>query len=255
MVRSRLGLKALGLCALVLGLMAFATSAAHAEKGSTWVIINAKGELLNIPGATDLLPQLEIKEIENNTATLSWTTGAGTKVKILCTAANFDEGGKLIAEGGLSLGRILFKGCVTLLNGVISPPCKPKGGGAPVGEILTNKGKGLIVLDLLTGGAVDTLVLIKPDEGTAFSTLALGEECAIGESITISGELWIKDCKGETSFKTEAVEHLIEEALHGLTVSPGAQPAVIEGSALVRLANPGEHAGLKWAGLPSATKP
>src|SRR6187399_1465854 len=43
MTRTRLGL--LGLCAVVFGLMAFSASAAQAEVGAQWLILNAKGEL------------------------------------------------------------------------------------------------------------------------------------------------------------------------------------------------------------------
>ena len=83
MVRSRLGLKVLGLCALALGLMAFVASAAQAEKTAHW---NVAGK--SVTGAEEF--QLEIKELEGNTATLEFTTAGGTTlVKILCTSAKF----------------------------------------------------------------------------------------------------------------------------------------------------------------------
>ena len=103
MVRSRLGLKVLGLCALALGLMAFVTSVAQAEVTRT-----GKSQETAVTGTEE--KPLEIKEIENKTGTLEFTTKGGTLVKILCTAAKFDEGGKLIKEGGISLGRILVHG-------------------------------------------------------------------------------------------------------------------------------------------------
>jgi hypothetical protein len=235
MVRSRLGLKVLGLCALALGLMAFVTSAAQAEVNARWKVAG-----VDVTGATEVAT--EIKSIEGNTASLLFTTKGGTKVTILCTDAKFDEGGKLIKEGGLSLGRILFKGCVTLLNGTLSSACKPKGGGAPVGEVLTEKGKGLIVLDVV-GGVTEEYVKITPDSGTLFSTLQLGAECSIGETVKVeakaAGEgLWIKDAATETKtskelFLTESTTHLIVEALQGL-IALG-QPATIDGSAIIGL--------------------
>src|SRR4051794_28891164 len=102
MVRSRLGLKVLGLCALALGLMAFAASAAQAEVNARWKVAG-----VDVTGATEF--QTEIKEIESKTASLLFTTKGGTKVTILCTDAKFDGGGKLIKEGGVSLGRVEFK--------------------------------------------------------------------------------------------------------------------------------------------------
>jgi len=241
MIRSKLGLKALLLSGLVLGLFAFAASGAQAEATAHWRV---SGVNVN----DTLLPQLKITGIENNTASLAFTTKGGTNVLILCTAANFDEGGKLALEGKITLGRILFTGCVTLLNEAISTKCKPSGGGAGAGEILTEKGEGLIVLDELAGGEKDDNVLIKPDTGvgTNFAVIHLGETCAIGETVEVKGELWLKDCLGNASFLEEKVTHLIEESLHGLTAL--GQPATIIGSANVALA--GAHEGLKWSGQP-----
>lgn len=252
MIRSSLWLKALGLGVLVLGLTAFAASIAQAEAGATWRVAGAA-----IPGANDLLPQLEIKELGARTASLSFTTGGGTAVLVLCTEANFDEGGKLIAEGTISLGRVLSKGCVTLLNEAVSPACKPHSPGKPLGEILSERFKGLIVLDTLPGGAVDNLVKLTPEDAAGnvsrrLAVIELGEECAIGEEFNVEttalGEgMWIRDCMGNASFTEEKVEHLIEEGL-GKLLALG-QPATILGSAQVRLS--GAHLGLKWSGHPA----
>jgi hypothetical protein len=252
MVRSRLGLKVLGLCALALGLMAFASSAAQAEVGAHWNIIKANGELLKIELGSTLLPKLEIKEIESNTAELLFTTKGGTKVAILCTAAHFDEagGGLLIAHGGLSLGRILFLGCITKLNGTLSSACKPKTTGKALGEILTEKGTGLIVLN-----GTEENVKITPDSGKLFAKLEMGLECSIGEIVNVETKeagqgLWIKDCGGNASFLEEKVEHLIEESGTKGLIALG-QPATIDGSAWVRLDVGTEHKGLKWGGTPA----
>jgi hypothetical protein len=121
--------------------------------------------------------------------------------------------------------------------------------------ILTEKGQGLIVLHTLANGEKDDLVKIVPDEGLTFAKIQMGPECSIGELVEVKAKadgegLWIKDCQGNASFLEEKVEHLIEESstLHGL-VALG-QPAVIEGSAWVRLAVTGAHNGLKWGGTP-----
>jgi hypothetical protein len=253
MARSRVGLKGLGLCALVLGLMTFSVSAAQAEVGAHWNIIKATGELVQVNETNKLFALLEIKEVENNTITLSFTTKAGTKVAILCTSMKFDEGGLLQANGGISLGRLLFRGCFTSLNGVAAGGCQTHSTGKPKGEILTEKAKGLIVLDKLESGEVDDFIKIVPDEGLVFAKVEMGEECSIGETIKMeakaAGEgLWLKDGGPEPnkSFLEEKVEHLIEGSLTGL-IALG-QPTTVVGSALLRLVN--EHIGLKWGGTP-----
>ena len=199
MLRSRLGLKVLGLCALVLGLMAFGAAGAQAEVGAHWNVIEASGKLVQIPGANDLLPQMEVKEIENNTGELLFTTAAGTKVALLCTTVKFDEGGLLQANGGISLGRVLFTGCITKLNGVTSAACKPKSGGAPSGSILTEKFKGLIVLDKLVAVTLTTYVKITPEDDKGktsklFLKMELGEECAIGEFVNVEAKSSWRRC-------------------------------------------------------------
>jgi hypothetical protein len=145
---------------------------------------------------------------------------------------------------------MLLSGCITLLNGMISPTCKPKTTGKALGELLTEKFKGLIVLDKLASGEVDDFIKLVPDEGKTFLAINFGEECPF-ETFKIeakaAGEgLWLKDCQGNTSFLEEKVEHLFEESLHGL-IALG-QPLTIDGSMIVRLTN--EHIGLKWGGTP-----
>ena len=264
MVRSRLGLKALGLCALVLGLMACMAGSAQAEPNAFWSIKNlAQTELFKIPngpgGVVNLQPLLEIKELENKTGTLEFKTLGGTLVKILCTTAKFDEGGNLLAEGSISLGRVQFEGCTVELNNKPAPACEIHSTGKPVGTILTEKAIGLIVLDKLASGEVDDLVKFIPDpvegkESKVIAKFELGPECSIGELVKVEtakkpaegGAFWVKDCLGNSSFLEEKVEHLAVEGLEGLLAL--GQPAKIEGSAWVKL-GPG-HVGQKWGGTP-----
>jgi hypothetical protein len=256
MIRSRLGLKALVLSGLVLGLMAFAgSSVAQAEPTARWGYINPTTKTLEFFSKT--LEASPVIEIENKTASLLFNTKGGTKVAILCTGAEFDEGGQLSSEGSILLGRIKFTGCVTFLNGALSKPCEPKSASG-VGTILTDKGTGLITLHtliieeeiekkLVKLEIKDSTVLLKPDEGTRLVKIELGATCAIGEEVPVTGELVIWDCKGNKSFETHAVSHLVEEfpGLHGL-VALG-QPATLSGSANITLG--GVHKGFEWAGL------
>ncbi len=252
MIRSKLGLKALLLAGLVLGLMAFGTAGAQAEPGSKWLVNG-----IAIPGPTDLLPHLEITELENKTGVLEFTTAGGTLVEILCTEVKFDTGGLLIAEGGISLFTLLFHNCEIFLNKVLSKNCKPKSSGQPSGLILTLTLEGLLKLDKIASGELTDLVKVTPENekkelSKVFAHLELGELCSIGELVLIEttelGEgLWLKDCLGNSGALTASVTHLLVEAdvpLHKLLAL--GRPALLLGSLRVGLA--GEHKGLLWKG-------
>ena len=121
MTRTRLGL--LGLCAMVFGLMAFA-SAAQAEVGAKWLFAEKAPN-------SGLVPFLEATvglEAET-TGILHSEIAKGTKVLFECTTLQA-VGATLKAEGKVGNGaKIKFSGCITKLNGVTSGPCKPKAGG------------------------------------------------------------------------------------------------------------------------------
>lgn len=241
MIRSRLGLKALVLSGFVLGLMALGAAGAQAEPNSKWLVSGVD--------VADTLPQLVIKQVENNSAVLEFKTKAGTEVEILCTDGEFDTGGKLAAEGGITLGTIVFTGCLVNLNKVFAKNCKPHSSGKPDGEILTAAGKGLLLLDKLASGALTDLTIIKPDVGKVFVIIEMGELCAIGEKVNVetateADGLWLKDIGGNTGALESKAVHLIVEAdspLHKLLAL--GQPALILGSAEVELGS-----GLPWKG-------
>src|ERR1700755_2718104 len=140
-MRTRLGLKVLGLCALVMGTMAIGTAGvAQAEVGACWGYL--EGANLKCFSAT--LEAKPVFEVENKTATLLI---ANVNLEVLCTGAEFDEGGQLTANGSILLGRIKFTGCIsnsrtptlTKLGG-----CTPKDPVSGLGTVLTEKGTGLI---------------------------------------------------------------------------------------------------------------
>jgi hypothetical protein len=270
MVRSRLGLKALGLCALVLGLMAVAAGTAQAEPTATWNLINAKGELLKVGNPSDtLLPEVEITEVEELKVApvgkhlVLLTKSGANSIALLCKTAKLENAAgtglpKLLLEGKI-LGKAEFGECTFAVNGVIQNVCKPHTPGKPEGTILTELAEGLIVLHELAGGVKDATVLLTPENAKGelvgnFVKITLGvegaSECSVGEFLPVGGELIIWDCLGDTSFKTEAVTHLVEEfkPLPKLWAFKADNPATIDGSVIVGLA--GEHKGLKWAGLP-----
>jgi len=242
MIRSNLRLKALGLCAMVLGLMAFSASGAQAEPESRWMINGA-----NVEGASPLLATIDIAEIENKSAALLTIIG-GTKVDFLCISAKL-IGAKLENEGKVTNGgKVKFTGCITLLGGLSekpSVPCVPKAGGQPFGTIESNAGKGLLVLH-----EGKPLTRIEPSvAGGPFATLEFGEECSLPEKVPVFGKLFLKDCKDEG--KVELVKHLIEQGplTHLFVISDTVEHAAnIDGSAFVQLE--GAHSGLKFSGLP-----
>lgn len=237
MIRSNLRFKALGLCAMVLGLMAMGASAAQAETGANWMVNGS-----NV--TSTLLPTVDIGQVENKTASLL-TKISGASVTFLCTGGKL-IGAKLELEGKVtSGGKVKFTTCSTLLNGSLSGPCKPKAGGEPLGTILTNAGKGLLVLH--EGKA---LTRIEPT-GTEFATIEFDPEegCSLPEKVPVKGALFLKDCKDEA--KVELVEHLIEQGplTHLFVISDTAEHAAnIDGSATIKLT--GAHEGLKFSGLP-----
>lgn len=200
MIRTRLGL--LGLCAMLLGLMAFSASAAHAEENAHWWIVEKEGAALK-----ELEAEVNL-EIDSTHLTLH-TIIAGVKVLFLCLGISAVKI-KLQAKGVVgSGGKVKFSTCTTELNGAVSSACEPVNG-TEKGVILTNAGHGLIVLHKLEpSGVKDDIVELLPDTGTTLATVVMGAECSIGTKVPIIGKLTLKDCQG--LFLKHLVKHLIEE--------------------------------------------
>jgi len=232
-------LTVLGLCAVIVGLMAFGASAAQAEKDNSWVILTSGGvkELV-----TSALKPLLAAELENGSVGVlhADVLEGSVHVEVRCTAGSL-VGVRLEGEGTLTNGgKVTFTGCSVKLNGEAAPECKVHApASSPVGTVSTNEGQGLLKLH---EGKLVTLV--KPKTGTVLVTLLMGTECVIGENVPVEGHLAIKDCEGKA--EEHLVTHLIEElpALTSLAVldDPSAQ---VLGSALVKLTG-SPHAGLKW---------
>jgi hypothetical protein len=183
----------LSLLTLTLGLTALGVGSAQAEVGSHW---NVAGKAVT----STLLPELQVKEIENKTETLL-SKVLGTKVEKLCTTMAL-VGAKLESEGKISNAKVKFSGCILKLNGTVSPPCEPHTGSEK--GVIVAEGKGLMIL---SGGA--GIIRLEPAAGEKFVTVETSEECSIGSKIPLIGKLTLKDCKG--AFSTEQVEHLVEE--------------------------------------------
>lgn len=231
MLRSKRGFALLGICGLSLGLVMFGTSISQAEKGANWMVKGANISVLH--------PIVQIQEILNKTISLEVTTGGGTKVEILCTAAEFLNA-KLEAEGSISPGNITrFTGCITKLNGALNKSCEPRTEGKP-GVVVSNPLKGLLILKEST-----PVIEFKPVTGETFVILSLGELCTIGEELPVTGTSTVEDQNGK--FTTEAVSHTVRQGPGSKLIFWGAS-AKVSGGAVLQLA--GEHSGLTWSALP-----
>jgi hypothetical protein len=234
MMRLKRVVAVLGLCAALLALVVFGTSASQAEKGANWMVNGT-----NV--SATLLPVVQIKEVENKMMALVGATKSGTKVEVACTGAQFLNA-KLGAEGTVSSGNVTnFTGCVTKLNGVVTASCSPKTPGQPKGTVVSEPLVGLMVLH-----EGKTLVKFTPVTGTTFVKFEFGEECSLGEVVPVTGTSTVEDGNGE--FGVELVAHLVRQGpLSSLTFC--GTPAVVVGSAMLSLA--GAHEGLKWSALPA----
>ena len=256
------GLKALGLCALVLGLIAaFTSSAAQAENNAAWTMVDLGGSLLKVGVPNDtLLPKINIKEIEALLASpfvkhvVLLSEALKVHYETLCTGAELEDeaggvGTRLLLNGSLEHFKVKLTGCIIFLKGVESKPCAPKTGGGPLGVILTAALKGLIVLHELASGEKDEFVRVEPLVGETMVTMETGEECAIGAKIPIIGKLFLKDSQNE--FLVEKEVHLFEPGplteLWGFSKT-AEHVATIKGSALFALIGAG-HVGLRWGGI------
>jgi len=246
MIRSRLGLKALGMCALVLGLMAVWAGGAQAEEtGGKWTYEPAGGGALKTFEGALHEPTLN-GALEGGIATLHAKVLGGKELLYHCTGVSV-VGGRLQLEGHVK-GVLVFTGCTTLIDGVLSNNCKPKAGGTEEGVIKTTTILALMLLHKLTeGGVKDKILIAHPLVGTTFAFVESTEACAIGQKVPIGGLFAIQD----TEPTTHLVNHLIKEFLpltDLFVISKTAEhKAHILGSAIAFLE--GAHLNYKWAGL------
>jgi hypothetical protein len=241
-MKSRLGLKLLGLSALVVGLMAFGATAAQAEEsGGTWTFINAAKELKELPS-----PEALSGNFETGTDGTLLTTILKKSVEFLCTA--FSATGNLL-KGGTALGTLDFTGCSTKIGGVNNPACVPNAGGTHPELIITLPLLATLLLHkLTTDGVKDKIIIVEPDTGSnAFAHIEMSELCPIGTDVLVGGRFAIIP----SNPTTHEVKHLIKEFVpltHLWTISDTAEHAAhIDGSAEVFLS--GANVGKSWAAL------
>lgn len=192
-----------GLCATVLGLLAFNATVAHAESGAQWLYAEAW------PGSSLIPFKEERLELESTTNLILHTKIAGVTVLFECVwvetgIAQLLANGSIGGLSGLAKeAKFRFSHCSTHLNGILSAPCVPidKNGS---GEILTTLVHGLITLT----SSKEERVQILPDTGETLATIEMGEECAIGKKVPVIGKVFITDSEGK--FLTHLARHSIE---------------------------------------------
>jgi hypothetical protein len=251
MTRTRLGL--LGLCAMVLGLMAFSTTGAQAE--GTWLILKKPGEAKT---GVELPATLELEKDKNKEGIEHYvlhTEILKIKVLFLCSGIKAVNA-KIFGEGAIGKGpseekesKVLFAECKTFFNGVEEPKCKPVDTADGAGFIVTNFLHALAELHKLEpSGVKDDIIKALPDvEGEPFVRMVLPVGCVIGTSVPVFGTLALQDC--ENMALVHAVKHLLEPflpltRLWVISDTPE-HAATLLGSAWAKLG--GVHAGLLWS--------
>jgi len=239
MLRSKLGL--LGMCAVVFGVMALAASAAQASLFE-WLILNASHTT-----ATELKAEL-VGEKDSADITLL-TKEVGIKFAVTCT--NFElVGVNLEKEGTLTEGgKVKFTGCEAYGKGTLEEPlgCSVHSTGQPAKTVVSNEGKGGLVLHEISAGVTELVTKLEPKTGENFASF-LTEGCVIPESNPVRGKLFLKDC--ELKAEVHLVKHLIEQGpLTSLFVGSDTAEHLetsLDGSVWVKLGGP--HVTLEWAG-------
>jgi hypothetical protein len=251
MIRARLRLKALGVCALVLALTALASASAKAETGAEWLVEDKFGNFID---ASELKASVVSNGFEGGLGSLL-TKILGMSVTISCTAFEL-VGVKLEGNGSITKGsKGSFTGCTVSLNGTFSAKCKPHSAGDPEGTIRTSESKGLIVLhalqEIIEGKKVELkipLVRVEPSSGETLATINMGAECPIGELVPVRGKLTLEDSLVELS---TVVHFFTQSHLTDLWVlnKNAEHSAATDGTGLVKLG--GEHSGRPWDGFPA----
>jgi hypothetical protein len=195
MSRSRFWL--LGLCTVLAGVMAFNATAAQAEAGSHFWILNSKGEKVDTGSLFALVAMAGVTFILHSKT-------LGVAVLYLCTGLKAMNA-TLEGEGKISKGsKMLLSGCTTDLNGTANAACTPKDASTGTeGTILTQPLHALVILG--TGG--EALLNVLPDTAETFANIEMGSKCPIGTKVPVIGKLALKDSE------SRATEHLVKHSM------------------------------------------
>lgn len=232
MSHGKLGIKTLGLCLLAaLSAMAVIAAGTQANPGHVYVDL----VLLDATVGVEALKAVDI--------TLLSTFGAGnTPINVRCTQILVHDG--LLFTNGSGKAEILLSNCDTLISGLVKANCKP------TNEPITAKVKSLLIHH-----TNDTYVLFSPQVGLVFTTLNLGEMCAAGENVEITGHA-VVECGllgagsswAHEDCNVEKIEHQIRQApgalFSGDQLKFGSKVATLDGD--IELVANGNHLNKKW---------
>jgi hypothetical protein len=241
-MRTRSGLKLLGLSALVMGVTAIGSAdVAQAETGACW----GYSTLSCFSTTLEAKSVITIENISGTHPSVATLLVENLNMEITCTTAEFIDGGTLSANGSILLGVVEFGGCFTRKSttaglGLLAT-CDPSSQVAGLGKIRSEKLTGLIVLH---NG--EPVVKFSPDTGTTLARIFLFEECPIAEEVVVAGSLVLSDIGGKSGFEEHKLTHLVREFRSLKLMKVGVNTVSIDGTANVTLASP--HNALKWAG-------
>jgi hypothetical protein len=232
----------LGLCAVVVGLMAISIGSAQGATLS-WLILNKVNE------ATFLKAEIT-SEKDSEHITLDGEVGS-LKIAITCTGLDL-VGANLEANGKLTEGfKIDLLGCKVYEQAPLTKEykCTVQSPGAAVGLIVSEELKGELVLV-----GTKLLLRIEPKAGPTgkFKTIQFeGEVCPLPLTNVLHGTLYLEDCEGFAT--THKVKHLLQAEPTNTALYIGGHSAKqlevtkMLGSFWVKLA--GAHVGLAWSGM------
>jgi hypothetical protein len=161
-------------------------------------------------------------------------TLAGFPVNFSCKESVAEDA--LLLTGGLSSATVKFSKCETVVKGVVFGSCKPQ---EPIkfnikGELLAHEGH--------------TYVHVLPATGATMFVLELGEECAFGEELPVTGSLVVecsKGCEAENAIQT--LGHAANELFPKSVLKIASSTVTIDGSASLALT--GAEEGKSWSGI------
>src|SRR6476469_5772690 len=137
MIRTKLGL--LGLCAVVVGMMAM--SAGAAQGAVSWLVLNA-AKTVSTNLKAELTGKVDTEHLE--------LVGEVVGLPIVVTCTNFTLNGvSLEVPDALTTGgKVVFTGCKVYKEKLLKNEylCTVKSAGAAVGTVESGKGKGLVEL-------------------------------------------------------------------------------------------------------------
>ncbi len=261
-MRLRLGLKALGLCALMAAFMAISAGAAQAEPGSEWDV-----EGTPLSETPELNPELKGK-LENKLGSLL-TIINGLHLEVHCEEGALNgvvlkPGGGTNNTGDVSFGKCTVYKALPTREPIAGCEVRSEGQAKGSGKILSLPGKALLGLHESEDKTVKEkpVTHIIPNTGIfahlIFEEEESGEACGFGPlKALIGGELVVEDCTlvepgvCEDQTRVSKIMHLIREEpeLSNLWIFNEEHEATLDGSAEIELT--GAHTGLNWNGLPN----